>query len=96
MKPLRKQKDFEDAISLVLRKQWNPIGFDDDLPMDEYKSYAPRIYQLLSENCNAYLIAQLLSHICVNIIGINDDWYKTVNVAELLVTSLQKEIVEFK
>ncbi len=37
-----------DAIRQILRHDWNPIGFDDFLPEDEYDSYIGPVYRILA------------------------------------------------
>jgi len=34
-------------VETFLRDHWNPIGFDDSLPRDEYEHYATALYQII-------------------------------------------------
>lgn len=77
--------EVEKEISLILRKQWNPIGFDDNLPMDEYDRYAPRVYDLICEDCSEYFLAAFLCHIETNVIGLKENWYKSFEVSKILI-----------
>ena len=95
MRKANKQKELEVKLNNILRQEWNPIG-GNDIPSDEYINYVPRIYQLLSENCDAFFLTQMLMHISENVIGLKSDWYKTLKIAESIIIQLQKEIIEVK
>lgn len=95
MKKTLKQKQLEEKINKILHDDWNPIGIS-DLPFDEYSRYVPRIYEALYENCDVLFLTQMLIHVSSNIVGVEDDWYETLKVAEKLIIELQKDIVELK
>ena len=38
----------QDSIRQVFRHDWNPIGFGDVLPEDEYDSYIAPVYRILA------------------------------------------------
>jgi hypothetical protein len=50
----------QELMSRLLREQWNPIG-DDDVPADEYASYATRIGGLLREGVSEDQLTTWLS-----------------------------------
>jgi hypothetical protein len=55
-----KLRRYEVAVRQILRHEWNPIGFDEDLPEDEYDRYVNRVCAKLMhgegrEQLNEYL-----------------------------------------
>jgi hypothetical protein len=50
----------QELMSRLLREQWNPIG-EDDVPADEYASYATRIGGLLREGVSEDQLTTWLS-----------------------------------
>ena len=40
--------EIQESIRRVLRHDWNPIGFGDVLPEDEYDSYVAPVYRILA------------------------------------------------
>lgn len=83
----------QDEITKILWTDWNPIG--GEVPEDEYQSYTPRIFQALEENCGAYFLMQILEHISENLIGNREsNYYKSIMVAEKLIITFQKEIIQ--
>jgi hypothetical protein len=63
-------KEDVDAIRKVLMSEWDPIGFGDLLPADEYDSYIPKIYELLQSGVNSNKLATHLEQIETNGIGL--------------------------
>ncbi len=43
----KRAAEIQDAIRQVLYHDWNPIGFGDALPADEYDSYIAPVYRIL-------------------------------------------------
>ena len=43
-----KEIELYKKISVILRQEWNPIGLDDVLPLDEYDSYIPFIIEIIN------------------------------------------------
>ena len=43
----RRVREIQDAIRAILFHEWNPIGFGDLLPEDEYDSYIGDVYRIL-------------------------------------------------
>ncbi len=65
----REYKSAFEKIHLILIKEWDPIGVGyEPYAQDEYDSYIPTIYRLLSEGADEYKIAQHLGQLAnVNI-----------------------------
>jgi hypothetical protein len=40
--------EIQESIRRILRHDWNPIGFGDVLPEDEYDSYIAPVYRILT------------------------------------------------
>ena len=43
----KRYQTYHHAVRRALRQEWNPIGFDELLPDDEYDSYVPQVCKLL-------------------------------------------------
>lgn len=50
-----------EDLNLILRDEWNPIGFSDVLPRDEYDSYARLLFSRFWKEPRATVIAAFLS-----------------------------------
>jgi hypothetical protein len=59
----------EGALTRLLRDDWNPIGAD-DLPADEYASYATRLGGLLREGISEDEIATFLEDVRTGSLGL--------------------------
>jgi hypothetical protein len=60
---LKYRKAFQ-AIHHVLIYEWDPIGVSDEpMAQDEYDSYIPTIFRLLTEGADDYKMAQHLEQI---------------------------------
>jgi len=70
IKTMKKFAPIENSIRHILRREWNPIGFDKNLPEDEYDSYIPRILELLDEDASVNMVESLLEHIETTVIGL--------------------------
>jgi len=64
---------FDRQISFILRHGWNPIGFDDVLPEDEYVYYVPELSALLKSDASVEVIAETLHVFRTEHIGLNSD-----------------------
>lgn len=84
-------KKYKDQITLlmeinqVLRDDWNPIGFSDVLPQDEYLNYAMEILKYLNQKASKEFITYYLEHICNNIIGLNCSFERHQKSAEKII-----------
>lgn len=58
-------------INRILRDWWNPIGFDEDLPDDEYEAYALVIF--CTPRRSVDMLHRYLSHIRRDVIGLPPD-----------------------
>lgn len=57
------------ALTRLLRDEWNPIGLD-DVPADEYASYATRLGGLLREGVSEDEIASFLEDVRTGALGL--------------------------
>jgi len=73
----------------LFRQDWNPIGID-DLPADEYDSYADRAYvMLMDERGTAQSIAAYLTDVAERHMGLtpsNEQSRRALHVATTLIT----------
>ena len=60
----------QDSIRQVLERDWNPIGFGDELPEDEYDSYIAPVYRILAGSRSEQEIIECLSRLERDIIGL--------------------------
>ena len=67
----RALKDAIRAAAAALRRDWDPIGNGqiEDLPPDEYDSYAPRVVSLIESGADDEAIAAHLRRLEVDMIG---------------------------
>lgn len=73
------------VIKKILR-YWNPIGID-ELPNNEYDSYAPKILDLLQKNATSEKISNHLASIRSISIGLGENipYKKEIRIANILV-----------
>ena len=74
-------------VQEVLRR-WDPIGLNELLPSDEYDSYAPHIVSLVSENPSHEKLAEHLSDIQTQRIGIPETRERNLEIARQIVEAL--------
>jgi hypothetical protein len=81
---LQYRRGFE-AIHAVLIDEWDPIGVG-DIPeaQDEYDSYIPAIYRLLTEESDFATIASHLDRIQIHAMGLYTGGEKTLEIAKRL------------
>lgn len=72
-----------EAISKVLRVEWNPIGFD-DLPDDEYDDYAKEVHGLLMSRADRRAIARCLRIARMTAMRLPANYSKDDEIAERL------------
>jgi hypothetical protein len=58
----KRAAEIQDSIRQVLRHDWNPIGFDEHLPEDEYDSYIAPVYQILTGTRSEQELVEFLFH----------------------------------
>lgn len=54
-----------------MRESWNPIGFDDSLPADEYESYAPVVVGMFERGESNLEVATHLSRLERDAMGLS-------------------------
>jgi hypothetical protein len=72
------------AVDEILWKDWDPIGINHIAPRDEYQSYVPEIFSMLTENKDVNEIADRLSQIATERMGLLEDKDLCLEVAEKL------------
>jgi hypothetical protein len=60
---LEAPKEIFHKINNILRDDWNPIGFDNDLPRNEYQSYAKKVYEMLDSGADTLSLVFYLRHV---------------------------------
>ena len=78
-------KNLWKEIDRILWEEWDPIGVNDIAPSDEYSSYVPQIYKLLSENADLETISNQLYEFAIKNMGIYGTREHCKYVADLLV-----------
>jgi hypothetical protein len=59
----------QDSIRQILLQDWNPIGFGDALPEDEYDSYIAPVHRILAGSRSEQELIECLFRIERDIIG---------------------------
>ena len=73
------------AIHTVLIKEWDPIGVaDEPMAQDEYDSYIPMIFRLLSEEAEDAVIAAHLAKIETHEMGLPPRMDRNLEVVVML------------
>ena len=57
-------------IDDILWDDWDPIGFKDSLPRNEYQNYVPGVFQLYKSGCAVKHLAEHLSRIETETMGL--------------------------
>jgi hypothetical protein len=80
-----KQMEFYKRIDEILFYKWDPIGISDsDWPRDEYHSYLPRVFNLALENISPEPIAEYLSIITSENMGLSRAKSHDMAIAKLI------------
>ena len=66
----REQKEIFKSVDEILWNEWDPIGVNNVAPRDEYQSYVPEIFSFLIQNRTDKEIADRLSKIENETIGV--------------------------
>jgi len=74
-----------EAIDLILWSDWDPIGINDIAPRDEYKSYTPTIFKLITNGSDKETIAKTLHEIETVTIGVMGDIEHCRQVADKII-----------
>ena len=65
----KRAAEIQDSIRRVLRHEWNPIGFNDALPEDEYDSYIAPVYRILAGSRSEQELVEYLCRTAEGIVG---------------------------
>lgn len=80
------------AINKILWEEWDPIGVNDyGGPDDEYHSYVPHLYKLLTQGADTHKITKHLHQLANVSMGLSSSLDDHLLIAEKLV-SLVKNI----
>ena len=84
MNNLTENKDivFYKKIDDILWLDWDPLGINDIVPRDEYKSYIIDIYELVKSNADRQTIAQHLFKIETNNMAKGGNIEKCLTIAD--------------
>ena len=79
------QMELYKRIDEVLFYKWDPIGISDsDWARDEYQSYLPQVFKLALENNNPEPIANYLSVISTENMGLSEEKQHDIKIAKLI------------
>ena len=79
------QMDLYKRIDEVLFYKWDPIGISDgDWARDEYQSYLPQVFKLALENNSPEPIANYLSVITTENMGLSEAKQHDIKIAKLI------------
>jgi hypothetical protein len=65
----KRAAEIQESIRRILRHDWNPIGFVDLLPEDEYDSYIAPVYRILASSRSEQDLIECLFPLESDIIG---------------------------
>jgi hypothetical protein len=81
----RRAWEIYSAINDILYAYWDPIGFDEALPKDEYEGYVGAVYRAITNGKSEQELVALLTHIENERIGLRVPWLQKVEAARRLV-----------
>ncbi len=80
-----KQMELYKRIDEVLFYKWDPIGISDgDWARDEYQSYLPQVFKLALENNKPEPIADYLTGIATENMGLSEAKAHDIEIANLI------------
>ena len=65
----KRAAEIQESIRRILRHDWNPIGFGDVLPEDEYDSYIAPVYRILAGSRSEQELIECLFRLEGDIVG---------------------------
>lgn len=78
-----------EIIRKILWEDWDPIGINTiSTANDEYDSYAPKIYQMISNRDDAQTLASYLTYVDTELIGNSPNATRDLRVANKLIECL--------
>ena len=81
-------------IDEILFYKWNPIGISDsDWSRDEYQSYLPHVFQLALDNDSPQAIAEYLTKITTERIGLQANVEHDLKISKLII-ALKKRYLD--
>jgi|GEM_PF-5348420 len=81
---LAKLRRYGDAVHRILRHEWNPIGFDDFLPEDEYDQYVDRVCAKLMHGEGRQQLSEYLWWAETKNMGLQGDHQRTGDIVNRL------------
>ncbi len=83
-------------IDEILYKDWDPIGVSDfDGPLDEYHGYLPQVFGLALSSDDPQQIAEYLTRVTVDRMGMSPAREHDAKIAGLILTS-KRELIHGK
>lgn len=80
------QLELYKRIDEILFYKWDPIGVSDqDWPRDEYQGYLPQVFQLALKNDFPAPIAEYLTQITTDHMGLRAGVQHDMKIAELII-----------
>lgn len=88
LKPIN---DLQREVSSILWNDWDPIGVNDsEIYDDEYKSYVPKIIELLNKNVDIYKLTKHLESLARDSMGLSlENNLNERRIAELLINLIK-------
>jgi hypothetical protein len=80
----RQARRIYSAINEILHTHWDPIGFNEALPKDEYESYVAAVYRALADGKSEAELVSLLAKLEDDAIGLGTPWPQKRDVARRL------------
>jgi hypothetical protein len=85
------QMELYRRIDEILFYKWDPIGISDlDWSRDEYQTYLPQVFQLTLTNDNPKPIAEYLTWVTIERMGLKSRKAFDLKIAELLINFKEK------
>jgi len=79
------QLELYKRVDEILFYQWDPIGISDTTcPRDEYHSYLPQVFKRLLENEKPFKIAEYLTHVTADNMGMSPNREHDLSIAKHL------------
>lgn len=80
----RRAREIYSAINDILYAYWDPIGFGEALPKDEYEGYVGVVYRAIADGKSEQELVALLTDLENERIGLRAPWPQKVEAARRL------------
>lgn len=90
---LRPVNNLKTEVYYILWNDWDPIGVNDsEVYDDEYRSYVPKIVELLNDNVDVYKLSSHLNNLIKNSMGLTGNYDEINNKIAKLLINLKERI----